>query len=71
MEMLFTLEDVGKIGKDDRGMRFLVVDPKNVDFRNHEHPMLAVLPGGKYGIPGTLLHFSWAETPITWENETT
>ena len=59
--MTISKEEFGKVGRDSRGMRFLVIDTFNVA------PSVAVLPGSRYGIPGTCLHHSWVEAPFTWE----
>jgi hypothetical protein len=68
----FVSEDIGKVGVDDRGMRFVVIDASNITgsrvYAGEIH-YIVVLPGGRNGIPGTCLHFSWVDHPVTWEED--
>ena len=59
----------GRIGTDARGMRFMVLDGRNIVLTDVErYTYVTVLPG-RYGNPGCCLHYSWVEMPVTWEGE--
>ncbi len=60
----------GRVGVDARGMRFIVLDGRNMDQDGEDRfAFVAVLPGSRYGVPGTCLSYSWVEMPVSWDGE--
>lgn len=69
---------VGKTGTDPRGVRFLVLDMRNILGAPpmYEVPgaWVVVLPGSRSRVggspaPGVILNYSWIELPILWDPE--
>lgn len=62
-------EHVGEEGLDARGMRFLVLDERNVATpdRPYKRGELVVVMADRNGrARGTVLNYSWVELPIVW-----
>lgn len=72
IEIHFGPEDVGKIGYDDVGTRFVVVKPGVVEGTDpsDEPNYVVTLPSSRRLAkhPGLALHKSWLELPIEWED---
>lgn len=69
---MFEDADIGRIGTDDVGNRFVVLRPGGVaGTTGADRPnYVAILPGNKSPFarsPGTVLHASWLEMPLSWE----
>lgn len=61
---------IGRIGTDARGVRILVLMPGNVVGSDSadDPAYVAVIDGKRSGLlPGSILHVSWLDEPLTFE----